>query len=129
MQLNKSSLSLLQCSYLINRELIRLLILGAVSVKDGETTERACLPDVDDGPALLPLYCLYAGRWCREVENSEELRHMQPSVLIVTTMLSRGSASDVRLRLEFMIRRSLGSQWLWQKGNINSVWPLLYSGR
>lgn len=49
-------------------------------------------------------------------------------VLIVTTMLSRGSAFDVRLRLEFMIRKSPGSERLWQRGNINSVWPLLCRG-
>lgn len=37
-------------------------------------------------------------------------------VLIETTMLSRGSAFDVRLRLEFMIRKSPGSEPLWQQG-------------
>lgn len=37
-------------------------------------------------------------------------------LLIATTMLSRGSAFDVRLRLEFMIRESLGSERLWQWG-------------
>lgn len=36
-----------------------------------------------------------------------------------------GSAFDVRLRLEFMIRESLGSERLWWWGDINSVWPLL----
>lgn len=40
-----------------------------------------------------------------------------------------GSAFDVRLRLEFMIRESLGSERLWRWGDINSVWPLLLRSR
>lgn len=44
--------------------------------------------------------------------------------LIVTTMLSRGSAFEVRLRLEFMIRVP-GVRMALAVGDINSVWPLL----
>lgn len=46
------------------------------------------------------------------------------SGFIVTTMLSRGSAFEVRLRLEFMIRVP-GVRMALAVGDINSVWPLL----
>lgn len=49
-------------------------------------------------------------------------------MLIATTMLSRVSAFDVRLGLEFMIRKVPGVRKAVAAGNINSVWPPLVLG-